>query len=804
MSDLRYGLRALRNDPRFTLLATAALALGIGATTVIFSVIHAVLLHPFPYVDSDRLVSFFVSDVKGGGKGGRNYFLGPEFRQYQEQNRSFDQVIGIDSTDVILTGAGDPEHIRAGFVTANTFSVLGVAPLIGRAIGGDDGKPGASPVAVLSYPVFRRRFGGDPRIVGRTITLNYRPTTVIGVMPPRFAWWERDVWLSAVMIEAGEQNNRIPIFYLWGRLKPGVTKAQAAGDFQALVERMAVEHKDYPRQPLVYVQTLAEYAVGQFRRTLYTLLAAVGMLLLIACGNVGNLLLAKATAREKEIVIRLALGASRARLARQLLVESLLLALLGAVGGCVLAAVGIKTLVPLIPSNTVPSGAVIGLNGSVLLATLAIAFFSSLVFGLAPALHSARVELNPSLKGAKSGRGRLRNLLVVGEVALSLTLLVGAGLLIRTFFALRQVTLGFEPDHVLTMAIPLPDGRYAKAGQKARFFRDLMARVEALPGVVSAAETSSLPPYGGIPSALEIGGKARENGRDALFHLISERYFETLRVRLLRGRNFTAEEVSVGRKVAVISETFARENFGSENPLGRQLKFTFLEQMPNPVKDPWFQIVGVVADVKNQGLQQPARAAAYVPYTVTGFGGRGILVRAVGNPKALLSAVRHEITAIDSNLAPDSSGLGQPAAMRDLLTSFSLSQPRFTLILLSLFGAVGLTLVSIGIYGVVSYTVSRRTHEIGIRIALGAQGAHVIRIVLNSGMRLVALGTVAGLALSFAVVKLLGSQIWGVPEYDPVTLSLVVVLMMVVGIAACYSPARRASRVDPVIALRHE
>jgi putative ABC transport system permease protein len=327
------------------------------------------------------------------------------------------------------------------------------------------------------------------------------------------------------------------------------------------------------------------------------------------------------------------------------------------VGGCVLAAVGIKTLVPLIPSNTVPSGAVIGLNGSVLLATLAIAFFSSLVFGLAPALHSARVELNPSLKGAKSGRGRLRNLLVVGEVALSLTLLVGAGLLIRTFFALRQVTLGFEPDHVLTMAIPLPDGRYAKAGQKARFFRDLMARVEALPGVVSAAETSSLPPYGGIPSALEIGGKARENGRDALFHLISERYFETLRVRLLRGRNFTAEEVSVGRKVAVISETFARENFGSENPLGRQLKFTFLEQMPNPVKDPWFQIVGVVADVKNQGLQQPARAAAYVPYTVTGFGGRGILVRAVGNPKALLSAVRHEITAIDSNLAPDSSGL---------------------------------------------------------------------------------------------------------------------------------------------------
>jgi putative ABC transport system permease protein len=436
---------------------------------------------------------------------------------------------------------------------------------------------------------------------------------------------------------------------------------------------------------------------------------------------------------------------------------------------------------------------------------LAIAFFSSLVFGLAPALHSARVELNPSLKGAKSGsRGGSRNLLVVAEVALSLTLLVSAALLIRTFFALRQVKLGFEPDHVLSMAIPLPDQRYAKAEQKARFFRDLMARIEALPGVVSAAEISNLPVYGGIPSALEIGGKAPENGRDALFHLISERYFETLRVRLLQGRNLTAAEVVAARNVAVISETFARENFGSENPLGRQLKFTFLEQTPNPVKDPWFQIVGVVADVKNQGLQQPARAAAYVPYTVTGFGGRGIVVRVVGDPKALLSAVRHEIAAIDSNLAPDSNGLGQPAAMRDLLTSFSFSQPRFTLILLSLFGAVGLTLVSIGVYGVVSYTVSRRTHEIGIRIALGAQGGHVLRIVLTSGMRLVAAGTVAGLALSFAVVKLLGSQIWGVPENDPVTLSLVVVLMMVVGMAACWSPARRASGVDPVIALRHE
>ena len=794
MSDLRYGLRALRNDPRFTLLATAALALGIGATTVIFSVIHAVLLHPFPYVDSDRLVSFFISDVKNGAKGGRNYFLLPEFRQYQEQNRSFDQVIGVESNEVILTGAGDSEHFRAAFVTANTFSVLGVAPLIGRAIGDADGKPGAPPVAVLSYPMFRQRFGGDERIVGRSITLNYRPTIVVGVMPPRFAWWEKDLWLSALTLKASGQNNRIPIYYLWGRLKPEVTKAQAAADFQALVERMAAEHKDYPRQPLVYVQTLAEYAVGQFRRTLYTLVAAVGMLLLIACGNVANLLLARATAREKEIMIRVALGASRARLARQLLVESLLLGLLGTAGGCLLAAVGIRTLVPLIPRETVPREAVIGLNGAVLLATLAIALFSSLIFGLAPALQSARV----------GSRGRLRNLLVVGEVALSLTLLVGAGLLIRTFFALRQVKLGFEPDHVLSMAIPLPDGRYAKAEQKARFFRDLMARVEALPGVLSAAEISSLPVYGGIPSALEIAGNAPENGRDALFHLVSERYFETLRVRLLRGRDFTAAEVAAARKVAVISETLARENFGSENPLGRQLKFTFLEQTPNPVKDPWFQIVGVVADVKNQGLQQPARAAAYVPYTVTGFGGRGIVVRAMGDPKALLSAVRHEVTAIDSNLAPDSSGLGQPAAMRDLLTSFSFSQPRFALILLSLFGAVGLMLVSIGVYGVVSYTVSRRTHEIGIRIALGAQGGHVLRIVLNSGMRLVALGTVAGLALSFGLAKMLGSQIWGVPEYDPVTLGLVVVMMVVVGMAACWSPARRASRVDPVIALRHE
>jgi putative ABC transport system permease protein len=458
----------------------------------------------------------------------------------------------------------------------------------------------------------------------------------------------------------------------------------------------------------------------------------------------------------------------------------------------------------LIPLETIPPEAIISLNGAVLLSALAIATLSSLLFGLAPALHSARLELNQCLKGTiGASRGSLQNLLVVSEVALSLTLLVGAGLTIRTFFALRQVTLGFEPDHVWTARIPLPDQRYAKAAQKARFFGELLPKIEALPGVLSAAETCCLPPYGAIPTAFEIAGPPRERGR-GLFDLVSERYFDTLGIRLLQGRTFNRNEVADARKVMVVSQTMARENFGSENPIGRDVKLTFLERTTDPVKDPWFRIVGVVVDIKNQGLQQPSKPQVYIPYTISGFASRGIFVRTAGDPRALLPAGRREIAAIDPNLALDSSGLGQPGSMRDLLTSFSFSQPRFTVVLLTLFATVGLTLACIGVYSVISYMVTRRTREMGIRMALGAGSGHVIRIVLGTGLRLLACGTVSGLLLSFTVTRLLKTQIWGVPDHDSPTLITVALLMIVVGLAACYLPARRASRVDPAIALRHE
>jgi putative ABC transport system permease protein len=589
-------------------------------------------------------------------------------------------------------------------------------------------------------------------------------------------------------------------------LKPGVSHQQAIADLTVVANRLApVYPKIYPKHFTVEIQSLTDLVVGRFRATLYIVLAAVGLLLLIGCGNVANLLLAKATTREKEFAIRSALGASRIRLIRQLLVESLILALGGAILGSLLAWSGLKFIVALMPQEIIPAEAVIRLNAPVLLFTLGVTVLTALIFGLIPAFKAARKDLNEPLrdtgKGLSGGfrHGKLRNSVVVMEVALSLTLLIAAGLLMRSFVALREVHLGFQPDHVMSARLPLPVERYKTANQVAGFYRPLLLRLQALPGVVAVTETSTLPPYGGIPSDIEIPGKTHSEKWESIFQLCSEGYFQVLKIQLLNGRTFNEAEVAGARKVAVVNQTFVQKYLTAENPLGRQVRIASLAEFEDKVVDPTFDIIGVVVDAKNRGLQDPAGPEIWIPYTVTGTAFRGILVRTAKDPLAMLKAVRHEVWATDSNVALTLTG-----TLEGYISQFSYAGPRFGFMLMIIFGSIGLILVRIGVYSVLSYTTARRTQEIGIRMALGAQGSDVLGMVIRMGLQLVAIGVVLGLIVSAALGRILATQLWGVSAYDPWTLICVPIVLLMTGFLACWLPARRAARVDPLVALRYE
>jgi putative ABC transport system permease protein len=663
-------------------------------------------------------------------------------------------------------------------------------------------------VFVLRHKTWISRFNGDPGVLNKQYVLNGTSRTLIGVMPPRFAWGDADLWIpekpSRAEQAAGAQFQRY--WFLLGHLKPGVTIRQAEADLEVVGHRLASKYpKDYPKRFKVEVQSLADLVVGRFRTTLFIVLAAVGLLLLIGCGNVANLLLARATAREKEFAIRAALGASRWRLVRQLLVESLVLALGGAALGAFMAWGGLKALIAAIPPRIIPAEAVIRLNGTVLLFTLAVAVMTALVFGLVPALHVSRRDLADPLrdsgKGTSGGfrHGRLRDAVVVLEVALSLALLVGAGLLMRSFVALREMDLGLSPDHVLVARLPLPQDRYKTAEQLAGFYRPLLARVKALPGVVEATETSTLPPYGGIRSEVEVAGKTDPEKWSAVVQLCSEGYFAVVRITFLEGRTFTEAEVAGARKVAVINQTFARKYLGKLSPLGQRIRVAELANFPDKVADPWFEVIGVVEDAKNQGLEEPPLPEAWVPYTVTGSGERGILVRTANDPLLMLNAVRREIWATDRNVALTFTG-----SLEGFISTFSYAGPRFAFLMMAIFAAIGLVLVTIGVYSVIAYTASRQTHEIGIRMALGARRADVLKLVIRMGARLVVLGLAIGLVVSLALSRVIASQLWGVSPYDLATLASVAAVLLVTGLVACWVPARRATRVDPLVALRYE
>ena len=805
--DVRYGFRGLVRRPGFTLIAMLTLALGIGSAAAIFSVIQNVLLDPAPYADVERIAYVQIRDASRSEPGGRTGFQVPEFLDYQEQSQVFEDVIGGGFEDALLTTKDGTLQFAAGLVTPNTFRFLGVPPQLGRGIVDSDVEPGAPQVFVMSHKMWVAQYSQDPGVIGRTFVLNGVPTTCVGVMPPRFTKQAADLWKPMKVDRADPaQQRRFIVFQ--AKLKRGISFERATAEMDLVARRIAKLYPDnYPPKFTVHVVSWVDGLVRQFRTTLYTLFAAVGVLLLIACTNVANMLLARAAAREKEMAIRTSLGAGRWLLVRQLLIESLMLAFGGAALGCVFAYAGIQGVKSLMPQGLFPTEADIRLNIPVLAFSLGVAMFTAIVFGLVPALQTVKKNMADPLKDSGRGvvggfrRGKLRSALVVCEVALSLVLLAGAGLLMRNFVKLQTVDLGLDPNNILVARLPLPREQYKTAAAKQQFFEALLPRLLALPGVVAATETSTLPPYGGIGTDIDIPGKTHTERWDAIYQLCSDGYFRTLGLKVLRGRTLSPAEVSAARKVAVINQAFANKYFPAENPIGRQIILKGMQKLQdgNAIENPAFEVIGVIADAKNRGIIEPAGPEAFIPYTITGAFERGILVRTQGDPEALLSAVRHEIWAVDRGVAITLTG-----TLTGYLRQFSYSEPRFSLVLLSVFASVGLLLVAIGVYSVIAYTVARQTREIGIRMALGAGRRDVLRMVSAMGLRLIAIGAVVGLLASFAATRLIATQLTGVSPHDPLTLVGVVVLMGFVGFAACYFPAQKASRVDPLVALRTE
>jgi len=798
--DIHFGLRILRKERAFTLLAITALALGIGATTVIFSVIDNVILEPFPYRDAGRLTKFYIHDPAHPEQTGRADFLMPEYRAFKEQNRVFEDVIATVGADILYS---DPQGAKlfAGYqTTANTFDFLGVPPLLGRAMVPDDGRPNAPPVAVMSYRAWKREFGGDPNIIGKLLTLNGQPTAVIAVMPPRFQLYDGDFWLP---LTSELPDMRAATL---GRLKRGVDLKQVSADLEPVSRELArIYPGSYPREFSVITISLVDRVVRRFKPLLFALMAAVTMLLLIACSNVANLLLARATIREHEIAVRASLGASRRRLLMQLTVESFLLAALGGIAGCGLAYAGIRLVRAAMPRDLIPNESVIALNSRVLLFAVALAFVTTMLSGLAPALHAIGRDLHERVKAVGKGvsqrahRGGLRTALVISQVTLSIVLLTGAGLMMRSLLAIEHVDLGFNPDHVLIVVTSFPKGGYTIPVKKHVFFRSVLERISALPGIDAAAVASAIPPHIGLRSDLTVlGGQSGQAVRSAL-ELCSETYFQALGIPLLRGRLFNQTDVEGARHVAVVNQTLARAALGNDDALGRSVKFNWFDSAPESPKDTYFEIVGIVRDEKNDGLEQPPQPEAFLPYTVSGALGRGIVVRTAIEPRSALPMIQREIWAVDPAVAPTLA-----RDFNELLEQNFYSQPRFAMLVLGLFAAIGLLLAAIGIFSVMAYLVSQQTREIGIRMALGAQRGTVMRTVLARGVVTTLVGIGLGELVSLLMTRLLQNQLWGVSPRDPVTLAAVLVVLLAVGLAACLVPAQRATRVDPMIALRYE
>jgi putative ABC transport system permease protein len=809
VNDLRYAFRMFCKNPGFTAVAVLTLAVGIGGTTAIFSVIQGAVLDPFPYADSHRLAVLVTQDPCTGTNGLWAWVSGRDLQRYQELSSVFDEVIGAAGDDVLMKrdeGAVDLFGVR---VTSNFFRVLGVPTLMGRPLSHEDAKPSAPPVVVLSFKGWRSHFGGDAAVVGRTFVMDDQPTTVIGVMPPRFHWLGADSWLPATLSrDKTTDQSRSYAYSVVGRLKPGVSIKEANAEVKVLAKRLASAYPDeHPKEVTFRVEPLPIAAIGHFRITLYFLLGAVALLLLIACGNVANMLLARAIEREKEFSIRASLGAGRLQLFRQLILESLLFACCGGCAGTLLAVYLLDGLLAVMPPG-LPSEALVRVNGPVLLFTLGVTLICTLISGLAPALRVLGRNLQEPLKaasrrgGESSHHSRMHKLFVVSEVVVSLVLLSSAGLLMRSFIALHQVDLRFDPDHVLGGGTSLPETRYRTPEQRVQFQLEALRRVRTLPGVVSAALTLPSPMNYGARTGIEIGGKPGGDDQWAFQSFCSDRCFETVRIPLLEGRSFSEEDLARARNVAIVNQAFVNRFFRGMRPLGERVKVKEFLPWGGPVavKNPWFEVVGVASDVRGGGPEGPIVPQIYIPFTLGGIHSVTLTVRSEGDPAYMAKAVQQTIWSMDKELLVRFSS----ETARDDLRRGYFSQPRFVTAMALAFAALGLLLVSVGVYSVLSYAVSRRTQEIGIRMALGAQTADVRRMVMMSGLRWMAVGIGIGVPASIALAKILQSRIWGIKSADPVTLILVSLVLTAVGLAACFFPARRATSVDPMVALRCE
>ena len=817
--DLRYGLRMLRKSPGFTAVAILTLALGIGAVTLIFSAVYGVILNTFPFRDASQVTSFTIADLNHPGRG-REFLSVAEFLYFREHSQAFEDFSGeyggFGATPERYTTRNATYQFDADFLSVNSFQFFGIRPLVGRLPAPADVKPGATPVFVMGYKLWHGEFNSDPNVVGKSFTLNGVPTTLVGIMPPRFRWAWVDVWVpfsvdpAEALTKPGLKNQ---FLYTVGRLKPGVSLSTAAADLNVVAHQYAkIAPADYPKRFTVTATSLSDRVTGGFKELMYPLLAAVFMLLLIACSNIANLLLSRATAREKEMAIRASLGASRLRLIRQLLVESLLLAMAGCLVGCLFAWLAIKGIVPLIPYNTFPQEAVISLNGPVLGAALLIAMFSTILCGIVPALHSVRDGVRRRVAGDDRGSdlrsGKLRSALVITEVSLGIVLLVCAGLMMRTFWNIKNVDLGFDPHNILAEQLSFSrsdsktdSSQQTEAQQTEQenvTSRKVLEQVESLPGVARAALASSPPAFEGFSSEITIPGKTHAERWTTRINLCSEQYFELLHLRLLSGKVFSRGDIDLVRPVAVISATFAHKYFGADNAVGQSIHFAVLDQLPN-FKDKLFEIIGVVSDVGSGDPRKGSQPQAYIPYTLVGANEDTLLVGTLVPPASLIPTIRTRVWAIDSNLA-----LLNPATIDAMLQRAIFSSPQFEFVILTAFAAIALGLLMAGIFSVMAYTVSLRTHEIGVRMALGAKPEAILRMMLLKGVRLVLVGVGIGVGASLAVTKLLQEFLFGVRSTDPATFLGVSAFVVLVAVLACWIPARRAMKVDPMVALRYE
>jgi putative ABC transport system permease protein len=804
VQDVRYGWRSLRKSPGFAAAALFTLALGIGANTAIFSVVYGVLLQPLPFREAARLVLLHETTPRVGDVS-VSY---PNFQDWRAQSHTFSEMAAVSNVGFNMAGTSQPENIGGLAVSPNFLSMAGVRPAIGRGFTPDEEKAGTAPVLLLSYALWQSHFGGDRRVIGRTIRLDSRSLTIVGVLPRDFRWIETCDVMEPMGVWAtnndsvAERSDRGDLTVV-GRLAAGVRMEQARAEMNGIAARLARAYPQANDQCGVKLQALRETFSGDARPAMVVLLGAAIFVLLVACANVANLFLMRGAVRAKEIALRIAIGASGGRIVRQILTESFLVALLGGLAGVGLAMAGIPAMARLIPADT-RAGATVGMNGAVLLFSAGLVVLSVLAFGLAPAIHAARGNVHADLKEggkATSGgeRNRWRGLLATSEVALALILLVGAGLMMKSLYRLLAVDSGFRPERVLKLEMSLRTAQYGKDPAVIGFWQQVLDRVRALPGVESAAVGTAIP-LTDDHSRTDITVEGMPLPKPGSFphpdrHVVSPGYEKTLGIRLLRGRGFTDMDRENAPRVALVNATVARRQFPGTDPVGKRFIFGHLEANRAPE---WITIVGLVADTKMYGLANPARLEVYVPFRQRAAHEMVLLVKSGVEPSALVSAIRGVVVSIDKE---------QPifgiATMQEVVNA-SVSTRRITLILLGLFSGLALVLASIGIYGVISYSVAQRAREIGIRMALGAQRGDVLRLVLAQGGKISLAGIAIGSAASAGLTWLMAKLLYSVSAVDPATFTAVAFVLAVVAMVASYIPARRALRVDPLVALRNE